>query len=263
MKVCTLASSSKGNSIAVFSDETKVLIDVGINLAELELKLKALNITASEINAILITHEHSDHIKSLSQFIKKYKTPTYVHNTTLASVIKKMGKIDLNLLIPFYDESFYVGEFKITSFDLPHDASKCVGFNIEKADKKISIATDFGHTTSNIIQNLYNSRLVILESNHDEKLLLANPKYSDLLKNRILGKYGHLSNNTAAKVICDLSQNNVKQVVLAHLSEENNSPELAYKTVVEYLKAINVTVGENIFVDVADPYKIGTIFHLK
>lgn len=263
MRVCTLASSSKGNSTLIYNENTKILIDIGIKLEEVLLKLEALNILPSEINAILLTHEHSDHLKGIGPFMRKFKTPCYIHVNGVQSAVKRIGKVGDGLVIPFYNQPFQIGEFKITAFELPHDAQMCVGYNIEKDDKKISIATDFGHTTSNIIENLYNSRLVILESNHDEKRLMANENYSGVLKARILSKTGHLSNMAAAKVISELARNNVKQVVLAHLSEENNTPELAYATVCEYLKAVNVKPGENIKIDVASANKIGTIFHLK
>ena len=263
MKVVTLASSSKGNSTLIYTDKTKILIDAGLLLSEIELKLTALNILPGEINAILLTHEHSDHIKGIGPFMRKYHTPLYVHNLGMVSAIKKLGNINENLVIPFYDKPFMVGEFKITSFNLPHDAHHCVGYSIEKDDKKVSIATDFGHTNVDIVKNLYNSRLVILESNHDEKMLLQNQNYSSLLKSRILGKNGHLSNVVAAKLVCDLANNNVKQVLLAHLSEENNTPQLAYDTVKQYLQANEIEIGKNIMVDVASAHKISTIFHLK
>lgn len=262
MRVCTLASSSSGNSILINGDNTKILVDLGLKLADILQKLKALNIEPSEINAILLTHDHTDHICGIGPFIRKYKTKLYVHNKAYFSALKKLGRVEPQLVIPFYDEPFEVGEFKVSAFCLPHDAF-CVGYNIEKDDKKISIATDFGHTTTNIVKNLYNSRLVILESNHDEKMLIKNPNYSGLLKSRILSKNGHLSNVCAAKIICELAQNNVKQVILAHLSEENNTPELAYSTVCEYLQAVNLREGKDINIDVASKDKIGTIYHLK
>src|SRR5690554_1266324 len=210
MRVCTLASSSSGNSILVFSEQTKILVYIGINLKDVVLKLTALKINPREITAILLTHEHIDHTKSVGAFMRKYKTRLYVHADGFEAAKQRLGNVDENLIIPFYDNPFNINEFNIKSFDLPHDAQKCVGFNIEKDDKKISIATDLGHTTDNIIKNLYNSRLVILESNHDEEMLLNNDKYSPHLKARILGKEGHLSNIASSKVVAELAQNNVK-----------------------------------------------------
>lgn len=262
MKVRTLASSSSGNCIIIVGDNSIILIDAGIKLEDLEIKFKALDLSLSQVSGVLLTHEHSDHIKSIGPILRKYKIPTYIHNNTVTSAIKKMGKVNKDLVIPIYEEPFELGEFVVKAFSLPHDASFCVGYNIIKDNKKISIALDFGYATENIVQNLYGSKLVILESNHDEKMLLANPNYSALLKARILGKNGHLSNNTAAKIICDLATKDVKQVVLAHLSEENNTPTLALETIKSYLDAAGLKMGQDINVDIADPYLIGPAYNI-
>lgn len=263
MRVCTLASSSKGNSILVYSERTKILIDCGISLSELELKLGLLNINPSEISAVLITHEHSDHIKGIAYLSRKYGTLVFCHMQAYQSMVTKLGKIDTNKIIRFGFEPFEIGEFQITSFKVPHDAPFCVGFNIEKENKKISIATDLGHATDDIIKYLYNSRIVILEANHDENRLMQNPKYSSFLKQRILGKTGHLSNKNSADIIKKLAQNNVKQILLAHLSEENNTPEICYNTIVTELKNVGISVGENVKIDIASAKQISTIFYLK
>ena len=264
MRVCTLASSSKGNSILVYSENTKILVDAGLNIDILEEKLNLLNLRLGDVNAILITHEHTDHIKGLPAIIRKYKIKTYAHKLAVPSIIKKLGKkADPNLIIPIFFEPFDIGEFTVKAFSLPHDSVMCVGYNIIKDNKKISIATDFGHTNSSIIENLYNSRLVILESNHDITRLLANVKYSALLKSRILSDNGHLSNMAAAKTVCELAKNNVKQILLAHLSEENNTKEICLNTINTCLNEANIKINEDIFVDVASPYEISKVYHLN
>lgn len=263
MKVCTLASSSKGNSTLVIGDKTILLIDAGLNIKELEVKLRALGVELCDVTAILSTHEHCDHTKSIGTMLRRYKTKLYVNSDGCAALLKKIGNINEGLVINFYDLPFELGEFTITPFKLPHDSIVCYGYNIEKDNKKISIATDFGHTTTDIEKYLYNSRLVILESNHDEQKLLANPKYSAVLKQRILSKRGHLSNRTAALVVSNLAQHNVAQVVLAHLSEENNTPELCYETICDYLLSVGIVPQENIKIDIASPNKIGTVFNIK
>ena len=224
--------------------------------------MKQLNIEPSSVQTILLTHDHSDHIKSVGAFMRKYGAKVYVQQALYEKVLKKLGKVNPNYIISFYEEPFFVGEFKVTPFALSHD-TVCVGYSLQDGNKKMSIATDLGFVTPSIVHHLYDSRLVILESNHDEKMLIKNPNYSGLLKSRIMGKTGHLSNAVSAKVVCDLASHNVKQVVLAHLSEENNTPQLAYDTVCEYLRASGITPGVHIKVDVAHANQIGTLFHIK
>ena len=261
MKVITLASSSRGNSTVVVGERTKILIDAGLCLRDIENKLKKIDVNPSEINAILITHEHIDHTKGVGAFMRKHKnTYLVLHEKCAAAVIRRAGEVDLRRVAAFTEKPFNLGEFRARAFCIPHDCSACVGFVLEKEGKKISIATDFGHIATGLVENFYNSNLVILESNHDEKKLLANPKYSASLKQRILSNYGHISNNTAAKIICELAQNNVSQVVLAHLSPENNTPELAYNTICNQLIAAGITPGLHIKIDVANQFDVGTVF---
>lgn len=262
MRICNLGSSSSGNCTVVYTNKTKILIDAGLRLSDIKLRLKSINIDLSEINAILLTHEHTDHIKSVGAIMRKYKTPLYVHQGGVGCALQKVGAVDANLVIPFYEQPFEVGEFRVNAFELPHDASVCVGYNIVCDDKKFSIATDLGYATFNIVKNLYDSKMVILESNHDEHMLLNNQNYSAALKARILGKFGHLSNSVAAKVIAELIKNNVKVVMLAHLSEENNTPQTAISTTQNYLLEQNVLIPSDFVLDVAEPYKISKIYHI-
>ena len=144
---------------------------------------------------------------------------------------------------------------------MSHDVF-CVGFNIWENGSKISIVTDLGYTTNSVVEKLYDSRLVILEANHDEKMLL-NGKYPAILKSRILGKKGHLSNVSSAKVVAELAQHNVKQILFGHLSEENNTPEVCYNTICDYLNSVGVMPQENIKLDILKPHGVGPIFVIK
>lgn len=264
MKACVLASSSKGNCTYIGSDTTHILIDAGVSVKDIEGKLSLLKVNPENISAILITHEHSDHIKSVHNFTKKYKSCfIYVHKNSYDALITKLPNLDKRRIIIFYNMDFNIGDLNINSFILPHDSSCCVGYSIKNNQNKISICTDLGHTTSDIIQNLYDSKLVILESNHDVDMLKQNPHYSYLLKNRILGKNGHLSNETACKVVEELVSHNVKQVVLAHLSPENNTPELCYNTMCDYLLSKGIIPNVHILIEVANQTQIGTLYTLK
>lgn len=263
MKVCTLASSSKGNCILVFTENTKILIDIGVTLSYVEERLEKLNINPAEIDAILNTHEHIDHTKNIGAFMRKYGTPLYAHVDGYDKLTTKLGKFDANQVFLFEDFPFKIGDFVIRAFKLPHDATSCVGFTFEENGNRFSIATDLGYVDDEILSNLMGSKLVILESNHDEKMLLNNPKYPYLLKQRILGKSGHLSNKLCAETILKLINGGVKQVLLAHLSEENNTPELAYNTSREYLEGFGIVEGVHVKIDVAPPLGFSNIFYLK
>ncbi len=257
MKVCSLASSSKGNCTLVYNDTQILVVDMGITYKDFEQKIARLNLDIANVVGVIVSHEHSDHTKGVSTLLKKLNTKVYCHNETAEGLLEKT-KIVNSQMVEFGDLAFYVGDFLIESFQVCHDVF-CVGFNIYENDKKISIVTDLGHTTNNIVEKLYNSRLVILEANHDENMLRTGP-YPARLKARILSKHGHLSNTCSAKVVANLAQNNVKQVVFGHLSEENNRGELVLETVSSYLCSVGIEPNVNIKLDIAKPNGIGPIF---
>ncbi|MBR2467954.1 MAG: MBL fold metallo-hydrolase [Clostridia bacterium] len=263
MKVVTLSSSSKGNSVLVCGENTNILIDAGISLNTLIEKLKLLDVDPSSIKAILSTHEHSDHSKSVGPFMRKYGALLYCHHDGVQAMVSKIGNVDQSKIFYFYEQEFAIDEFVIKPFKLPHDSVTCCGFVIHNGGPKFAYATDLGFASEQTIENLKNCKLVILESNHDEKMLIANTNYSDHLKHRILSKNGHLSNVNCAKVVCALATSNVKQVVLAHLSPENNTPQLCYQTVCEYLEAMGIVPNVNIKIDVAPQNNLGTVFVIK
>ncbi len=262
MKVCMLASSSKGNCTVVWNDRYAILIDCGIAMRDVEERLNILGIDPKMVVAILVTHEHSDHIKGISSFVRKYRPKVYIHADGVDATIPKIGKIDTNLVVEYFSD-FALYDFDIHPFKIPHDASNCVGYTIREFDRQISILTDIGYTTSDILSNVYGSTLVILEANYDEKMLRVSTKYPMALKSRISGKFGHLSNKDSADAICDLACHGVKQILLAHLSEENNTPDLCYDSVCEMVRSQGVIPGENIMIDVAPAHRISTIFSLK
>ena len=262
MRFCSLASSSKGNCSVVYTDNTHILIDAGISLGEIELKLQALSISVADLDGIIITHEHGDHIKSVGALNRKYGVKIFTHILAYDSIIKKLGKVRENTVLTFSDVPFKIGDLVVEAFRLPHDVPCCCGFNIYHNARKISFATDLGHITEDIIAKFYDSKLVVLESNHDEAMLMTNPKYSFQLKQRIKGENGHLSNIVCAKVVSRLATNNVRQMVLAHLSEENNTPELCYNTVAKYLRSVGVEPEVNIKIFVASPHNLSPIFHI-
>ena len=207
--------------------------------------------------------------------VKKYDYvcigyPIYNYNApkTVIDKLKKLNIENKNYLIykvggkniRFNDASFKVGGFVVDPFRVCHDVC-CVGFNIYNNSNKISIVTDLGHTTKEIVEKLFDSRLVVLEANHDEKMVMAG-SYHPALKQRVLSNAGHLSNINSARVIAELAQRGVRQVLLAHLSEENNTPTLCYSTVCDYLESVGVVPNVNIKIDIAKPYGVGPIFRM-
>lgn len=241
LKFCSLYSGSTGNSLLVKSDNSNILIDVGVSAKKIIEALTSINVDINSIDAILVTHEHSDHVKGLGTLSKKYNIPVYANKETWSAMPNEKSKISSeNQNIFNVSESFNIKDFKIYPFSIPHDAANPCGFNIFCNNKKITIATDIGHIDDNIFRNLENSSFVLLESNYDPEILKVG-SYPYMLKQRILGPNGHLSNDMAGKAICKLINSGLQSVMLGHLSKENNFPDLAYKTVVENLVSNNYT----------------------
>lgn len=259
MRVCSLASSSKGNCTIVYNDREILVVDMGIAYKEFAQKLQLLNLDIDNIVGVVVSHEHSDHIKGLQTFFNTTHKPIFCHYNSLDGILKKI-KIPSDALVRF-DSPFKVGSFDICPFEVSHDVF-CVGYSIFENNNKISIVTDLGYTTNVVVEKLFDSRLVILEANHDEEML-RNGSYPAVLKSRILSKKGHLSNVSSAKVVAELAQHNVRQILFAHLSEENNTPEMCYNTICDYLKSVGIEPQVNIKLDIAKPQGIGPVFVIK
>lgn len=240
---CSLYSGSTGNSLFVETSNSKILIDAGESAKKISNALSIRGIDISDIDAILVTHEHIDHVKSLGTLSKKYNIPVYANEETWNAMPEQSKKISEDckkIFIP--NNTFEIGDLKVYPFSTPHDAANPCGFNIFHKDKKISIATDLGHVTEEILNNLEKSCFALLEANYDLNTLKCS-SYPYMLKQRISGPNGHLSNNDSGALISKLLKSGLSSVMLGHLSKENNFPELAYKTVVEEL--INNNYDEN------------------
>lgn len=239
LKFCSLYSGSTGNSLFLESSNSKILIDSGVSAKKIFDGLSSINVDINDIDAILVTHEHSDHVQSLGTISKKFDIPVYATHKTWDAMPGQRDKISSSNIKYFNaNEDFEIGDFKIHSFLIPHDAAEPCGFNFLCDDKKLSIATDLGHVTNSIMDALNGSNFLMLEANYDPEVLKCS-RYPYLLKTRIAGPNGHLPNNLAGKTIAHLINSGLENVTLGHLSKENNFPELAYNTVVEELRFNN------------------------
>ena len=250
-----------GNCLYVESENTKLLIDAGVSLKKIETGLETLNVSPSSLDGILVTHEHSDHIQSLGNLSKKFNLPVYANSETFDAMPKQTDKISAENINKFkVTEKFQIKDIEVNPFSIPHDAANTCGFSISNNSDKISIATDIGHITNDILKQLEDSKFILLESNYDTEVLKCS-KYPYLLKQRIAGPNGHLSNEVASKVINYLLQGNLKTAMLGHLSKESNFPELAYQTVVDEIIRAGTDVSK-LNLSVASRDKVGNLIHI-
>lgn len=233
MRISTVASGSSGNCIYVGSDNTHVLIDAGISKKKTELGLNANDIDIRDISGILITHEHIDHINGLGVISRKYEIPIYATPRTVEAIKSntKLGFIPEDLYVDIEaDRHFNIGGLDICPFNISHDAAQPVAYRVSKGDKAVAVATDMGKYDDYTVNNLKNLDAIVIEANHDVRMLLAGI-YPYYLKQRILGDKGHLSNEMSGKLINDILHDGLKHILLGHLSKENNYEELAFETV--------------------------------
>jgi len=250
LKILPLFSSSKGNCTYVESEKTALLIDIGISCKRLIASFDENKINPNSIEAILITHEHSDHIKGIKTFANKYSIPVYATEKTWT----KLSSIEISSSLKktfSHDNNFIIGDIVVSPFKIPHDAIDPSGFSFYSDEQKITVATDLGHINEYLLSKMIKSNSILLESNHDIEMLKAGP-YPYQLKQRILGNYGHLSNSLTAKTVGYLIKNGTKNFILGHLSEDNNFPELALETVKSNLKIQKIDTS-NINIIVAKP----------
>lgn len=231
MRVCVLSSGSKGNTTYIESDSAKILIDAGNTCKYIKEKLEDLGVFPSEIDGILITHTHTDHIGGLKIFAKKYNIPVYVteimHNT-----------LDYLENYRLLEKEFDINDIHITTIKTSHDAPDSRGYILSSDNKSIVYITDTGYINRKYFDILSNKDLYIMESNHDVEML-SNGPYPFNLRQRILSDKGHLSNYDSSKYLSSFIGDNTKYILLAHLSEDNNTEELAYETLANRLKQDN------------------------
>lgn len=233
MQMMSIASGSSGNCIYIGDEKTHILIDAGIANKRIEESLKEIGLKPQDLSGVLVTHEHSDHIKGLPVMMKKYGIPIYATRGTCVGIKKSDSKgcIDPGLfqeILP--DQEVTIGSLTVRPFRVSHDAADPVAFRVFQKDRAVAVATDLGFYNDYIIENLAGLNAVLLESNHDIRMLEAGP-YPYYLKKRIWGDRGHLSNKSAGELLSRILHDQMKYIFLGHLSKENNLEELAYETV--------------------------------
>lgn len=241
MKVQTIASGSKGNCTIVLCNDTNLIIDMGISYLALKNSLEENSLSFDNFNGILITHCHKDHTKGLSSLIKKTNIPVYIPEKMYDS-IKEYVPYTRCIII---DDEFYINDVKINLLHTSHDAPCSVGFIIRNNDKSLVYITDTGYINRKILNNIVGKDCYIIESNHDEVMLMDGP-YPRFLKERVISDKGHLSNITTAKYLKKIVGKNTKNIILAHRSETNNTEEKILEAInnVELDKNINIYIAK-------------------
>ncbi|ONI45520.1 MBL fold metallo-hydrolase [Candidatus Epulonipiscioides gigas] len=244
MKLCNLSSGSNGNCTYIEASKTSVLVDIGISGKRAIEALAEINISPFDINAIFITHEHLDHIKGAGIFSRKFNTPIYATRKTWDIILEKnlIGKVSSdNIKIVERSNPVFMNELTIKAFEISHDAVDPVGYIFNNGEKKIGYLTDCGAVDKGIKNELSNCDGIVLEFNHDPNMLQIG-RYPYYLKRRIASDIGHLSNDDAANLLAHLYHKKLKWAVLAHISNENNIPELAYLSAKNILESNNINI---------------------
>ena len=237
MRISLLASGSRGNALLLSSGRTRILVDAGLSAREVCRRLESIGVAPESIDALLITHEHSDHVRGLGPLARRLRLPVYIH-TDVVGILKDVG---VPAEVREFDESLelLIGDLAVRPFPITHDARCPVGFVVDSPQGKLGIATDLGIATRLVAERLRGCRALVLESNHDEDLLRDGP-YPWQLKQRVRSKHGHLSNMDSGQLLKTLLWEGLDAVLLAHLSETNNRPELTRCVAAEILSDQNM-----------------------
>ena len=256
MKVTNLSSGSKGNCTFVSAKNTKLLVDVGIGIKLLQSSLNQLGENLETINAVLISHEHSDHVCGLESVVKKYPDlHIYVLEPVWKAMVKKCSSLAncQNVHLIVFETGFSVGDLTVVAIENYHDSEACASFILSDGGGKLGICTDLGIITEHQVDMFSTCKVVFLECNHDKKML-SQCEYPKILKQRISGTFGHLSNEQCASAALKMVQNQTKVIVLSHISENSNLPEVAYSCVANLFEQNNI---KNVHLLLSYPKKVG------
>jgi phosphoribosyl 1,2-cyclic phosphodiesterase len=252
LRYSVLASGSTGNALYVENEEHRILIDAGLSGKQLEKLMDQAGIDPRSLEALLVTHEHSDHIKGAGIMARRYDLPVYANEATWDAMAPLIGEIDEGRKnIVNTGEAIDFGTIKVESYGISHDAAEPVGFCFYEDDVQLALTTDLGYVSDRIKQKIAGSQAIIMESNHDVEMLRMGA-YPWSIKRRILSDVGHLSNEGAAEALCDILSGATEKVHLAHLSQDNNMLELARLTVKNILEDHGIFLDQD--VEIRDTY---------
>ncbi|MDD3335436.1 MAG: MBL fold metallo-hydrolase [Eubacteriales bacterium] len=258
---CTLFSGSSGNAAVLCTDEGAVLIDCGMSGKQILAAMAAARLNPGDLKALLVTHEHSDHVKGVGVISRKLDLPVYATEGTWQGMEASTGPLkEENRVVITPGESFFLQNMEIAPFSIPHDAAEPVGYRFYLPGHSVAVATDLGYFSQTVRDAVLGAELVLLESNHDPELLRHNPNYPAALKNRILGKKGHLSNESGAGAAVELAQNGARHLLLGHLSRENNTPDMAYQTTRDALETAGAEIGRDVTLRVAARDSVSALY---
>lgn len=244
MRIAPLCSGSSGNSIFIQSEKAGLLIDAGTSCAKISRELGGADARLADLDGILVTHEHSDHVRGLQMITKKYDIPVYANALTWEALLPRLPDIRAKNVREITTEDFYIKDICVQPFAVSHDAVCPLGYALQSRGKKVAVVTDLGRITQKIIDCVEGASIVLLEANHDVNMLSAGP-YPYRLKHRILSRKGHLSNDAAAEAAFELAKRGARGIILGHLSLQNNVEELAYQTVCSFLEQKGILVGRH------------------
>ena len=263
MTVCPLFSGSSGNSIYIACGGVRLLVDAGVSAARVEANLREIGVDIREIDAIVVTHEHVDHVRGLGVLCRKYSLPVFANEGTWQGILQKETGIPARCMRTFCTgEDFYIGAMNVSPFAIPHDAAEPVGFAFACQELRCGVATDIGRIEETWMRAVSGCQALVLEANHDVEMVQRGP-YPQRLKQRILGRRGHLCNEDCAKALVRLAGEGTRAVFLSHLSADNNLPELAYNTVCGALSDAGFAVDGGIRVCVARRDRVSDMLVLR
>lgn len=263
MHIVNLASGSKGNSTFIECGNTKLLIDCGLAEKTLSERLAEIGQNLADIDAILITHEHIDHIRGLKKIAKKYKAKFYINQKLKETEEFQIPELKKDNLFAFNEQEFKIGGVTVLPLELSHDAKSTNGFILScDGGEKVAFVTDTGVIPQKTEEQLCGVKMIFLESNYDEEMLL-NGKYPYVIKQRILSEKGHLSNKQSLELAKKLYATGTKCFVLSHISENNNTHELAFKNYTNYFESIGLKLEKDVFVRVSFQNKVGNNFNIR